>query len=128
MALWDSVKKGAEEGLEALREGMAVFMAEAGKQSRIFRKKVELTTLQNNVRHTFTRLGGRVYDLHVRGEKDILSHPEVKVLIDQTDGYRARVREIEAEIEAIRKEEAPPPSPPDSEKPPAPSPPPESWM
>jgi len=26
MALWDQIKKGAEEGLEALKEGMAVFV------------------------------------------------------------------------------------------------------
>ena len=33
MALWDMIKKGAEEGLEALKEGVSIFMAEAGRKS-----------------------------------------------------------------------------------------------
>jgi len=111
MALWDMIKKGAEEGLEALKEGVAVFMAEAGKQSRIIKKRVELSSVQNNVRRTFIRLGSTVYDLHTRGEQEVFSHEDIKGFLSQVDGYKARVREIELEIEAIKKEEkAPTPS------------------
>ena len=105
MALWDQIKKGAEEGLEALKEGMAVFVAEAGKQSKIIKKRVELSAVQNNVRKAFIRLGSVLYDLHVRGEEEIFQDAEVKDLIAQIDEYRARVREIELEIEAMKKEE-----------------------
>jgi hypothetical protein len=106
MALWDHIKKGAEEGLGALKEGMAVFMAEAGKQSKIIKKRVELSAVQNNVRKTFIRLGSAMYDLHVRGEGEFLQDAEVKDLIAQIDEYRARVREIEWEIEASKREES----------------------
>jgi len=105
MGLWDQIKKGAEEGLEALKEGMAVFMAEAGKQSKIIKKRVELSAVQNNVRKTFIRLGSLIYDLHSRGEKAFQDDPEVKDLVAQIDEYRARVREIELEIEGVKKEE-----------------------
>jgi len=105
MALWDQIKKGAEEGLEALKEGMSVFVAEAGKQSKIIKKRVELSAVQNNVRKVFIRLGSIIYDLHSRGERAFPEDPEVKDLIAQIDEYRARVREIELEIEAIKKEE-----------------------
>lgn len=108
MALWDMIKKGAEEGLEALKEGVAVFMAEAGRQSKIIKKRVELSAVQNNVRKTFIRLGSVVYDLHTRGEQEVFSQEDVKSFIGQVDGYKARVREIELEIEAIKKEEKPP--------------------
>ncbi|MDI6754332.1 MAG: hypothetical protein QME78_08050 [Thermodesulfobacteriota bacterium] len=104
MALWDMIKKGAEEGLEALKEGVAVFMAEAGKQSKILKKKVELSSVQSNVRKTFIRLGSLVYDMHSRGEIEVFSHADVRSLIDQVDSYKVRVREIELEIEAIKKE------------------------
>ncbi len=107
MALWDMIKKGAEEGLEALKEGVAVFMAEAGKQSKIIKKKVELASVQNNVRKTFLRLGCVVYDMHTRGEQEVFGREDVKSLIDQVNSYKARVREIELEIEAIKKEEGP---------------------
>jgi hypothetical protein len=105
MALWDHIKKGAEEGLEALKEGMAVFMAEAGKQSKIIKKRVELSAVQNNVRKAFIRLGSVIYDLHSRGEGEFQQDPEVKDLVAQIDEYRARVREIELEIEAMKQEE-----------------------
>ncbi len=108
MALWDMIKKGAEEGLEALKEGVAVFMSEAGKQSRILKKRVELSSVQNNVRRTFIHLGSTVYDLHTRGEKEVFSQEDIKGFISQVDGYKARVREIELEIEAIKKEEKTP--------------------
>ncbi|MBM4331394.1 MAG: hypothetical protein FJ117_09255 [Deltaproteobacteria bacterium] len=104
MALWDMIKKGAEEGLEALKEGVAVFMAEAGKQSKILKKKVELSSVQSNVRKTFIRLGSLVYDMHSRGEIEVFSHDDIRSLIDQVDSYKVRVREIELEIEAIKKE------------------------
>lgn len=105
MGLWDQIKKGAEEGLEALKEGISVFVAEAGKQSKIIKKRVELSAVQNNVRKTFIRLGSVIYDLHTRGEKEFQEDPEVKDLVAQIDEYRARVREIELEIEGVKKEE-----------------------
>ena len=106
MTLWELIKKGAEDGLEAMKDGLSVFMAEAGKTSRILKKRVELTSVQGNVRKAFIRLGSVAYDLQSREEKEILGHPEVKRLITEVDGYKARVREIEAEIEGIKKEEA----------------------
>ena len=105
MGLWDQIKKGAEEGLGVLKEGLAGFVAEAGKQSKIIKKRVELSAVQNNVRKTFIRLGSAIYDLHSRGEKGFQDDPEVKDLIAQIDEYRARVREIELEIEGVKKEE-----------------------
>ncbi len=110
MALWDAVKKGAEEGLEALKEGVTVFVAEAGRKSKILRKKVELATVQGNVRSAFTRLGSLVYDLHTRGEKDVFGQKAVENIIRKVEGYENRVREIEAEIKAIKKEESLKPS------------------
>jgi hypothetical protein len=107
MALWDMIKKGAEEGLEALKEGVAVFMAEAGRQSKIIKKKVELSSVQNNVRKTFIRLGSVIYDMHTRGEQEVFGHEDVKSLINQVESYKARVREIELEIETMKKEEGP---------------------
>ena len=107
MALWDMIKKGAEEGLEAVKEGVTVFMAEAERTSKIIKKRVELSAVQNNVRKAFTRLGSLVYDLHTRGEQEVFSHQDVKSFIGQVDTYKARVREIELEIEAIKREEKP---------------------
>ncbi len=107
MALGDRIKEKAEEGLEALKEGVGFFMAEAGKQSRILKKKMELSSIQHNVRKTFIRLGSTVYDIHLRGEREVFAQAEVKDLIDQVEGHQARMREIELEIEAIKQEKVP---------------------
>ncbi len=106
MTLWELIKKGAEDGLEAMKDGVSGFMAEAGKTSRIVKKRVELTSVQGNVRKAFIRLGSLAYDLQSQDEKEILDQGDLKALITEVDGYKARVREIEAEIEDIKKEEA----------------------
>jgi hypothetical protein len=107
MALGDRIKEKAEEGLEALKEGVVVFMAEAGKQSRILKKKMEISSIQHHVRRTFIRLGSTVYDIHLRGEQEVFAQAEVKDLIAQLESYQARVRQIELEIEATKQEKGP---------------------
>jgi hypothetical protein len=105
MNLWEVIKKGAEGGLEAMKDGLTVFLSEAGRTSRILKKRVELTSVQGNVRKAFILLGIRAYDLHTQKEKDIYQNEEVKGMIVQIDGYKNRVREIEAEIATIKIEE-----------------------
>jgi len=101
MNLWELIKKGAEDGLEVLKDGVSV----AGKTGKILRKRFELTAVQGNVRKVFTRLGSLAYEHQSRGEQDFYGNEEVKGLITQIEGHKIRVREIETEIEAIRKEE-----------------------
>ena len=105
MTLWELIKKGAEDGLEAMKDGLTVFMSEAGRTSRILKKRVELTSVQGNVRKAFILLGSRAYALHTQKEKDLYQNEEVKGMIVQIDGYKDRVREIEAEIATVRIEE-----------------------
>ncbi|HXZ38016.1 MAG TPA: hypothetical protein VEL68_18470 [Thermodesulfobacteriota bacterium] len=105
MTLWELIKKGAEDGLEVMKDGLSIFMAEAGKTSRILKKRVELTSVQGNVRKAFIRLGSVAYELQSRGESDIYGQEEVEELIAEIDGYKVRVREIEREIETIHTEE-----------------------
>ena len=110
MTLWELIKKGAEDGLEAMKDGLSIFMAEAGKTSRILKKRVELTSVQGNVRKAFIHLGSVAYELQSREEPDIYGDEDVKELIAEIDGYKARVREIEREIETIHTEEQKKPS------------------
>ncbi len=104
MSLWELIRKGAEEGLEALKDGVSAVMAETGKTSRILRRRVELTSVQGQVRKAFIRLGSLAYDLQSRSQA-VSRDEEVKALIARIDGYKARVRDIEAEIEKIKQEE-----------------------
>ncbi len=106
MTLWEAIKKGAEEGLEALKDSVSVLMAETEKTRRILKKRVELTSVQSNVRRTFTRLGSLTYEIYLKGGADQISeNQEFKALIAQIEEYKARVRDIETEIETIKQEE-----------------------
>ena len=100
MNLWELVKKGAEEGLEVLKDGVWV----AGKNGRIWKKKVELASVQDNVRKIFVRLGRLAYEFHPKGEAEFYGNEEVRELIAQIDEFKISVREIEAEMENIRRE------------------------
>jgi len=101
MSLWELIKKGAEEGLEVLKDGISV----AGKTSKILKRRVELTSVQSNVKKAFIRLGSLAYDLHSKGEVEFYGNEEVKGLISRIEGHKIRVREIETEMETIRREE-----------------------
>jgi len=45
------------------------------------------------------------YQFHPQGEGDFHGREEVRDLITQIEGHKIRVRAIEAEIEAIKREE-----------------------
>ena len=101
MNLWELIKKGAEEGMEVLKDSVSV----AGKTSKILKRKVELTSVQSNVQKVFIRLGSLAYQFHSKGEGDFYASEEVRGLLAQIEGHKMRVREIEAEIDAIKGEE-----------------------
>jgi hypothetical protein len=101
MNLWELIKKGAEEGLEVLKDGVSV----AGKTGRILKRRVELTSVQSNVKKVFIRLGSLAYELHSMSGEEFYGNEEVKGLIAQIEGHKIRVKEIETEIETIRRKE-----------------------
>ncbi len=98
---WELIKKGAEEGLEVLKEGVSV----ASKTSKILKKEVELSSIQIHVRKAFIRLGSLAYEFHSEGGEDIYGDEEVKGLIAQIEGHKHKVRKIETEIETILRQE-----------------------
>ena len=101
MKLWELIKKGAEEGVEVLKES-AYFV---GRKSRILKRRVELTSVQGDVRKVFTRLGSLAYEFHSKTDEDFYLDEGVKGLIARIESHKIRVREIEGEIEAIKGEE-----------------------
>lgn len=106
MKLWELIKNGAEEGLEVLKDGVSI----AGKTGKILKRRVELTSVQGDVRRVFTKLGSVAYDFHSQGKEDFYRDEEVKGLLAQIELHKIRVREIETEIESIRGEERRKPS------------------
>ncbi len=98
---WDLIKKGAGEGLGALKEGVSI----ANSGGKILEKEVELTFVQGQVGRIFLRLGSLAYELHEKDEKRFYRNEEVKNLIAQIEGHKSKVREIETEIETILRQQ-----------------------
>lgn len=98
---WELIKKGAEEGLEALKEGVFV----AGETGKILKKEVELTSIQSHVRKAILQLGSLAYEFYSKEEEGFCGNREVKSLIGQIEGHKRKVREIETEIETILRQQ-----------------------
>jgi len=97
---WELIKRGAEEGLETLKEGVAA----ASASGQILKDEVELTSIQSQVKKAFLRLGSLAYEFHSK-ERNFHGNEEVKSLIGQLEGHKIRVREIETEMETILRQQ-----------------------
>lgn len=98
---WELIKKGAEEGLGALKEGVSA----AKRGGIILEKEVELISVQRQVGKIFLRLGSLAYEFHSKDEKGFYGNGEVKRLIAQIEGNKIKVGEIETEIETILRQQ-----------------------
>ena len=90
-----------EEGMEVVKDGAYI----VGKTGRIVKRRVELTSVQGDLRKAFTRLGSLAYEFHPKKEAELYKDESVKGLIARIEGHKVRVREIENEIEKIKGEE-----------------------
>jgi hypothetical protein len=98
---WELIKKGAEEGLETLQEGVCA----AEGSGKILEKEVELTSVQSQVGKIFLRLGSLAYEFYSKQEGKFYRDGEVKRLIGQIEGHKIKVQEIETEIEKILRQQ-----------------------
>ena len=122
-SLWESVKKGLQEGVGAVRRGATVAREVTGEAIKISKLRYSIYGLRSEIQDMFAEMGGLIFDGLARENGDILNDPNVLQLIEEVKEYKRRIDEIEAEIEQIHKdtknrekgasktkaEEAPPP-------------------
>ena len=102
--LWGDIKRGASEGFGALKEELSKVAREIEKQGRIVKKKIDLSSTHRLVNHGFTRLGARIYELTEEGKsQNILKDDVVSSIISQINGHKKEVKQIEEEIDKIKK-------------------------
>ena len=113
--LWEDIKKGTVEGFETLKDEFSKFAKEVEKQGKIVKKKFDLSAIQRKVYQNFTELGKRTYELSEEKKTDILNDETVSTILSSINALKKEVKDIEKEIDKIRKETKSSPTPKPSE-------------
>jgi hypothetical protein len=87
----------------------------AGKYSRVVQKKIDLSSVHKKIGTGHADLGKIIDDLYQTGKQEVMSHTEVRQLLDTLTALRALAASLEEEIAAIRSEELPEEQPHDNE-------------
>jgi DNA-binding transcriptional regulator LsrR (DeoR family) len=94
--IWDSTKKTLH---------IATF--QANKYKRVVQKKVDLATIHRKIGVAHSDLGKEIDELRENGIVAIMETEAVTRLLAKLDELKDRAAKLEAEIEAIKQEEAP---------------------
>ncbi|HGY54070.1 MAG TPA: hypothetical protein ENK44_00065 [Caldithrix abyssi] len=99
MSLWENLKKGVLEGLQAASD-------KTSEYTRIGRIKIDVLGLKKEIEEKFVELGGRVY--HNAIEKKIFSiedDKEIQQLIEQLKDLEAELKAYDEELKRIKEED-----------------------
>jgi len=102
--LWEKVKKGLDEGLEATKTGISTFLDKTGDITQIARLRINIIGLHRKIRENFFEMGGRMYELITKGNEDILNDSEIKKLVKEVRALEKEIKDTEKKIEEIKKE------------------------
>jgi hypothetical protein len=111
MSFWDEVRKGLEEGAQALRKGAEVVAEKTEEAAKIAKLRYSIYTVRQGIKKDFTELGAHVFELAEQGKAPVWKDEQVLSIIEQVRDARAKIGGLEEEIEAVsaRMEETPVP-------------------
>jgi hypothetical protein len=111
MSFWDEVRKGLEEGAQALKKGAEVVAEKTEEAAKIAKLRYSIYTVRQGIKKDFTELGAHVFELAEQGEAPVWKDEQVLSIIEQVRGARTKIGELEEEIaEASAPTEATPAS------------------
>ncbi|HOJ42743.1 MAG TPA: hypothetical protein PK800_01355 [Syntrophorhabdaceae bacterium] len=104
MSLMDDLKKKTEEGLKTLKETAQDIAFNVEKQAKIGKKKyLDITKLQRTIQKLYAEIGEYVYDQFTSGRIPTMETPFLKERINAITRLSIQIKEIEEEIEEIKK-------------------------
>ncbi len=107
MGFWDrlkkDIKKGIDEGLEALKESTEVIKSRAEHVTDDIKKKVKVFELKQKIQAQLTELGGLVYDLQGDKRKNPLRDEKVQKVLTKINKLEEQVKKIEGTIKEATK-------------------------
>ena len=104
-SFWESVKKGLEEGVSAVRRGAFVAKEMTEDTIKISKLRYGIHGLRDDIKATFAEIGGRIFDAVDEGKIAVPKDEKIEELLEDVREQRKRIQEIEAEIEEIHRRE-----------------------
>jgi len=97
MNFWEKItkdlQKGLQEGVDAVKEGVAVVKKKAEDLSGEAQKQYKIFELKSKVHKLISELGGRIYELHSK-TKNPLNNKRVQSVI-------SRIKKLEAQLSKL---------------------------
>ncbi len=106
--LWDKVKDTLEKGLQKATETTVKAIEVAKEQAEVARLKLHISGLKSKISKEFAELGGVVYELAVKEEKDdIVSDERVQKIFERIRALELELVETQKNLEEISRKEQP---------------------
>lgn len=109
MALFDDLKKGAEEGLKTLKHTAEEIAFSVEKQAKIARRKMDIMRIQRRVQKLYAEIGEYVYGEYVLERPLNIESPFVKERLFSIKDMKQEISEIEQEIDEMKQMQPPRP-------------------
>lgn len=100
-------KSTTEKIWDSTRKTLHIATFQANKYKRIVQKKVDLATIHRKIGAAHSDLGKEIDELRENGIVAVMETEAVTKLLTKLDDLKNRAATLEAEIEAVKQEEAP---------------------
>lgn len=100
-------KTTTEKIWDSTRKTLHIATFQANKYKRIVQKKVDLATIHRKIGAAHSDLGKEIDELRENGIVAIMETEVVTKLLTKLDNLKSTAATLEAEIEAIKQEDAP---------------------
>jgi hypothetical protein len=115
MALMDELMKKTEDGLKTLKETAEGIAFSVEKQTKIAKRKMDIMKIQRKLQRVYGEVGEYAYGEYAMDRPVTMDAPFLKDRMIAISQMKSEMREIEDDIEVIRKTQQPkheePPSP-----------------
>jgi|GEM_PF-795585 len=98
----DNIKKGAESGIQALKEGTNVVFSEVGKLLKISEKRIDINSYKKKIEKNYTTLGELVHRYLTDGVTNPLDQADVREVLQNIYKYNEKIQTLNGEIEIIK--------------------------
>jgi len=102
MGFEGNIKKGAESGIQALKDGTNVVFSEVNKLLKISEKKIDISSYKKKIEKNYTTLGELVHRYLTDGVTNPLDQADVREVLQNIYKYKEKIQTLESEIEIIR--------------------------
>ncbi len=102
MGFEGNIKKGAESGIQALRDGTNVVFSEVNKLLKISEKKIDINSYKKKIERNYTTLGELVHRYLTDGVTNPLDQADVREVLQNIYKYNEKIQALESEIEIIK--------------------------